>query len=76
MPVSVATAKVQDMPVYLTGLGSVSAFNTVSVKTRVDGQLVKVAFKEGQHVNKERPAGGDRSAALSGSAGAATGDSI
>jgi membrane fusion protein, multidrug efflux system len=52
MPVSVATAKVQDMPVYLTGLGSVSAFNTVSVKTRVDGQLVKVAFKEGQHVNK------------------------
>ena len=52
MPVSVATAKVQDMPVYLTGLGSVNAFNTVSVKTRVDGELVKVAFKEGQHVNK------------------------
>src|SRR6185312_4754534 len=52
MPVSVATAKTQDMPVYLTRLGSVSAFNTVSVKTRVDGQLVKVAFKEGQHVNK------------------------
>ncbi len=52
MPVSVATAKTQDMPVYLTGLGSVTAFNTVSVRTRVDGQLVNVAFKEGQHVNK------------------------
>jgi multidrug efflux system membrane fusion protein len=52
MPVSVATAKTQDMPVYLTGLGSVTAFNTVSVKSRVDGQLVQVAFKEGQHVNK------------------------
>lgn len=52
MPVSVATAKSQDMPVYLTGLGSVTAFNTVSVRTRVDGQLVNVAFKEGQHVNK------------------------
>jgi membrane fusion protein, multidrug efflux system len=52
MPVSVATAKAQDMPVYLTGLGSVTAFNTVSVKSRVDGQLVNVAFKEGQQVNK------------------------
>lgn len=52
MPVSVATAKTEDMPVYLTGLGSVTAFNTVSVRSRVDGQLVQVAFKEGQHVNK------------------------
>jgi multidrug efflux system membrane fusion protein len=52
MPVSVATAKTENMPVYLTGLGSVTAFNTVSVKSRVDGQLVQVAFKEGQHVNK------------------------
>jgi multidrug efflux system membrane fusion protein len=52
LPVGVATAKKTDMPVYLTGLGSVTAFNTVSVKSRVDGQLVQVAFKEGQHVNK------------------------
>jgi membrane fusion protein, multidrug efflux system len=52
MPVSVATAQRRDMPIYLTGLGSVTAFNTVSVKSRVDGQLVQVAFKEGQHVNK------------------------
>lgn len=52
MPVSVATAKTQDMPVFLTGLGSVTAYNTVSVKSRIDGQLTEVAFKEGQHVNK------------------------
>jgi multidrug efflux system membrane fusion protein len=52
VPVSVATAQQLDMPVYLTGLGSVTAYNTVSVKSRVDGQLVEVNFKEGQHVNK------------------------
>jgi len=52
MPVTVAVAQKKDMPVYLDGLGSVNAFNTVSVKSRVDGQLVEVAFKEGQHVNK------------------------
>ena len=52
MPVGVATAKQRDFPVYLSGLGSVTAFNTVSVKSRLDGQLVQVAFKEGQQVNK------------------------
>lgn len=52
VPVTVATAEKRDMPVFLTGLGSVTAYNTVSVKSRVDGQLVQVAFKEGQHVNK------------------------
>lgn len=52
VPVAVASAVVQDMPVYLTGLGSVTAYNTVSVKSRVDGQLIQVNFKEGQQVNK------------------------
>jgi len=40
------------MPVYLQGIGTVTAFNTVTVKTRVDGQLVSVNFKEGQDVRK------------------------
>jgi multidrug efflux system membrane fusion protein len=52
VPVSVATARQGDLPVYLTGLGSVTAFNTVSVKSRVDGQLIKVAFQEGQFVHE------------------------
>jgi multidrug efflux system membrane fusion protein len=52
VPVAVAPAVQQDMPVYLTGLGAATAFNTVSLKSRVDGQLVKVNFREGQHVNQ------------------------
>src|SRR5258708_11649676 len=52
VPVAVASAISQDMPVYLTGLGSVTAYNTVSVKSRVDGQLIQVNFREGQQVNK------------------------
>jgi multidrug efflux system membrane fusion protein len=50
--VVVANAEKRDMPYYLTGLGNVTAFNTVTVKTRVDGQLVQVAFNEGQEVKK------------------------
>jgi multidrug efflux system membrane fusion protein len=50
IPVSVAAAQRRDVPIYLTGLGTVQAFNTVTVKTRVDGELVKVAFTEGQDV--------------------------
>ena len=52
VPVGVATAQRRDVPVYLKGLGSVTASNTVSVKSRVDGQLAQVNFKEGQNVNK------------------------
>ena len=52
VPVAVASAVVQDMPVYLTGLGSVIAYNTVSIKSRVDGQLMQVNFKEGEQVEK------------------------
>jgi multidrug efflux system membrane fusion protein len=50
VPVTAATADVKDVPVYLTGLGTVQAFNTVTVNTRVDGQLDKVNFTEGQNV--------------------------
>ena len=40
------------MPVYFNGLGTVTAFNTVTIRSRVDGQLVSVAFKEGQFVHE------------------------
>lgn len=52
VPVGVATTERRDVPVYLKGLGSVTASNTVSVRSRVDGQLAQVNFKEGQDVNK------------------------
>jgi membrane fusion protein, multidrug efflux system len=52
IPVTVASAALQDMPVYLTGLGSVTAFNTVNVRSRVDGQLIQVNVREGQEVTK------------------------
>jgi multidrug efflux system membrane fusion protein len=50
IPVVGAQVATRDMPVYLRGLGTVIAFNTVTVKSRVDGELVKVNFKEGQEV--------------------------
>lgn len=50
--VAVAKAEVRDMPVFLNGLGSVDAFNTVVVKSRIDGQIVQIAFREGQEVKQ------------------------
>lgn len=50
VPVTAGTAEARDMPVFVRGIGSVQAFNTVTVKTRVDGQIVKVDFTEGQEV--------------------------
>jgi multidrug efflux system membrane fusion protein len=50
IPVVGAPVVTRDMPVYLRGLGTVIAFNTVTVKSRVDGELMKVNFKEGQEV--------------------------
>ena len=50
VPVSVAPAKQANFPVLLSGLGTVQPFNTVTVKSRVDGEIVKIAFKEGDIV--------------------------
>lgn len=50
--VDAATAHRTDMPIYLQGLGTVQAFYTVTVTARVDGELQKVAFTEGQTVHK------------------------
>src|SRR5262245_58040832 len=52
IPVSVAQVEKTDFPVYLTGLGTVQGFNTVQVRTRVDGQIDKIAFTEGQLVKE------------------------
>jgi membrane fusion protein, multidrug efflux system len=52
VPVLVAPSLRGDLPVYFNGLGSVTAFNTVTIRSRVDGQLVRVAFKEGQFVKQ------------------------
>jgi multidrug efflux system membrane fusion protein len=50
--VDVANVKRADVPVYLDGLGTIQAFNTVTVTARVDGELQKIAFEEGRTVNK------------------------
>ena len=52
VPVVVAASQRGDLPVYFNGLGTVTAFNTVTVRSRVDGQIVNVAFKEGQFVHE------------------------
>ena len=51
VPVDVASASRTDVPVYLDGLGTVQAYNTATVKTRVDGEIQKVRFVEGQTVH-------------------------
>jgi multidrug efflux system membrane fusion protein len=50
--VAIAPVQKQDVPVYLTGLGTVTAFNTANIKSRVDGQIMKVNFREGQDVRE------------------------
>src|SRR5205085_11779228 len=50
VPVQAVKVEVADVPIYLVGLGTVQAFNTVTVRSRVDGEIQKIAFQEGQIV--------------------------
>jgi multidrug efflux system membrane fusion protein len=52
VPVTVAQAQVADFPVYLNGLGAVEPYDTVTVNSRVDGEITKIAFKQGQMVKE------------------------
>jgi len=52
VPVATVNARSGDIPIYLRGLGSAAAFNTVTVRSRVDGQLMAIHFQEGQFVEK------------------------
>ena len=52
VPVRITPVEKADFPVYLTGLGTVQGFNTVVVRTRVDGQINRIAFQEGQFVKE------------------------
>ncbi len=52
VPVSVVPVQMKNMPIYLTALGTVTAYNTVTIRSRVDGQLMRVNFREGQSVRK------------------------
>jgi len=52
VPVLAAQAKVADVPVYLDGVGTTKALNTVTVRPQVDGKLIRVLFKEGQDVER------------------------
>jgi len=53
VPVLAATPRVQDVPVYLDGVGAVRALNNVTVRSQVDGKLIAVNFTEGQDVKKD-----------------------
>lgn len=52
VPVTVASVQTADFPVYLNGLGTVEPYNTVTVRSRVDGEITKIAFRQGQMVNE------------------------
>ncbi|MGB9647668.1 MAG: efflux RND transporter periplasmic adaptor subunit, partial [Stellaceae bacterium] len=52
VPVLATTAEAKDFPIIVRGLGTVEAFNTVTVKSRVDGNIEKIGYQEGQYVRK------------------------
>lgn len=52
VPVTVAVAEQKDIPIQIHAIGNVEAYSTVSVKTRVEGEISRIYFKEGQEVKK------------------------
>src|ERR1700724_2452056 len=55
IPVTAGTVGTEDVPVFLYGIGTVQAYNMVAIKSRADGQIVKIDFKEGQEVKEADP---------------------
>ncbi len=55
VPVTAGTVATEDVPVFLHGIGTAQAYNMVSIKSRADGQIVKIDFKEGQEVSSLVP---------------------
>src|SRR4029077_17444411 len=55
VPVTAGIVVTEDVPVFLYGIGTVQAYNMVAIKSRADGQIFKIAFKEGQEVKEGDP---------------------
>jgi membrane fusion protein, multidrug efflux system len=55
VPVTAGTVEAKDVPIFLDGIGTVQAYNTVLIRPRVDGQIVKVSFAEGQEIKAGDP---------------------
>ena len=55
IPVTAGTAQAQDVPVFVQGIGTVQAVNTVNVRSRVDGEILRAFFTEGQEVQQNDP---------------------
>ena len=55
IPVTTAAAEKKDVPLYVRGIGTVQAYNKALIKTRVDGEIVKISFQEGQDVKAGAP---------------------
>lgn len=55
VPVSVGTSRSETVKIYLTGIGTVQAYNTVAIKSRVDGEITQILFQEGQDVKVGDP---------------------
>jgi multidrug efflux pump subunit AcrA (membrane-fusion protein) len=52
VPVKVAAVLVEDVPIYLSGIGTVQAYNNVNVQSRIDGEVIEIHFQEGQDVKQ------------------------